>query len=517
MHKKTGTFLDSVMYVHEMKEGLKHSSFWRIIGMLFIQMAFVGSMHAQQQPEKIKLASEINSRYEEVKPLISNGKMYFVRTLHPGNNAIQSVWVSKYAKSKWSRPTLLDTNINMSNRFNAICKVSNDEQVFYLNNATSDRKSWNAGITKAIKTGRSWVYEKFYECPFKSSGFVDFWISDEDDLIFFSAIKSKSSKEDIFMVKRDSTGWKEPKILEVFNSKFVDAAPFFDVENRTLFITSNRNGNYNIYGSQATDSSFNTWSTLTYSDFNTDLFEGYYHVGDWGGVYFVSQSSAEHQLDIFQYTTPDWKPNEENKKIQIVPELAHLIIKVQSKTSKQPLDAQVIFKTPSEEKTNKTNKGQTDFALPKDSKVKVEVSQNGFYPQSFEIPMTKMELIKDVALDPIEIGQTIILHNIFFDSDKSFLKPESYPEIELLASFMASHPGVKIKITGHTDDQGDDAYNLRLSQDRIESVLDYLIYKGVDKIKVVGEGMGEKQPIATNSTDEGRAQNRRVEFTVLEK
>lgn len=113
------------------------------------------------------------------------------------------------------------------------------------------------------------------------------------------------------------------------------------------------------------------------------------------------------------------------------------------------------------------------------------------------------------------VGATIILRNIFFDFDKATLLQQSYKELQNLLDILRSHPSMKIEIGGHTDGKGTTDYNLRLSEARAKSVVDYLIAKGIEPRRLHYKGYGKSQPIASNDTEEGRALNRRVEFRVL--
>ncbi|HEY8512835.1 MAG TPA: OmpA family protein [Cyclobacteriaceae bacterium] len=126
-------------------------------------------------------------------------------------------------------------------------------------------------------------------------------------------------------------------------------------------------------------------------------------------------------------------------------------------------------------------------------------------------------IVKDIYLQPIEVGVTVRLKNVYFDFDKTTLKEESYPELDKVVDFLQQNPTVEIEIAGHTDYKGSDEYNLNLSQGRCQSVVDYLISRGIDSYRLTAQGYGESRPIDTNETDEGRANNRRVEFTVLKK
>ena len=124
-------------------------------------------------------------------------------------------------------------------------------------------------------------------------------------------------------------------------------------------------------------------------------------------------------------------------------------------------------------------------------------------------------VVKDLYLKKIEVGVTVRLKNIYFDFDKTTLKSESFIELDKVVDLLKNIPSVEIEISGHTDSKGADEYNLNLSQGRSQSVVDYLISQGIESYRLSAHGYGESKPIDTNDTDEGRANNRRVEFTVL--
>ena len=124
---------------------------------------------------------------------------------------------------------------------------------------------------------------------------------------------------------------------------------------------------------------------------------------------------------------------------------------------------------------------------------------------------------KDIFLQPIEVGVTVRLKNIYFDFDKTTLKNESFPELNKVVDFLKQNPSVEIEISGHTDNKGSDDYNETLSQGRSEAVVNYIISQGIDSFRLTAHGYGEAKPIDTNDSDEGRANNRRVEFTVMKK
>lgn len=116
-----------------------------------------------------------------------------------------------------------------------------------------------------------------------------------------------------------------------------------------------------------------------------------------------------------------------------------------------------------------------------------------------------------------EVGKSIVLDHIFFDFDKAELKPESHAELEKVVHLLTDYPHMRIEIGAHTDDQGSEAYNIRLSNDRAKAVVDHLVKEKVDAARLSWKGYGKSRPVADNATEEGRAKNRRVEFTVLER
>jgi outer membrane protein OmpA-like peptidoglycan-associated protein len=121
-----------------------------------------------------------------------------------------------------------------------------------------------------------------------------------------------------------------------------------------------------------------------------------------------------------------------------------------------------------------------------------------------------------VELQPLAKGTKIILNNIFFDFDKSVLREESFPELGRVVALLKNASNLKVKILGHTDSEGSDSYNLKLSHDRAAAVAAYLQEKGIDKARIAYQGYGETLPLDTNLTPEGRKNNRRTEIEILE-
>lgn len=145
-------------------------------------------------------------------------------------------------------------------------------------------------------------------------------------------------------------------------------------------------------------------------------------------------------------------------------------------------------------------------------------SAEGYLNSTDSVQVESQEItpvIKNLYLTPIEVGLTVRLKNIYFDFDKTTLKSESFVELNKVVDFLKQNPSVSIEISGHTDSKGSDTYNQNLSQGRSQAVVDYLISQGIDSSRLEAHGYGESKPIDSNETEDGRANNRRVEFTVL--
>jgi outer membrane protein OmpA-like peptidoglycan-associated protein len=171
---------------------------------------------------------------------------------------------------------------------------------------------------------------------------------------------------------------------------------------------------------------------------------------------------------------------------------------------------------------NKSNSvtGKYLIVLPAGRNYSVSANKEGFffYSQTFDISDNAkyQEIKKDIGLKPIEKGAKVVLNNIFFETGKATLSPESRLELDKAFDLMKKNPSMVIEVGGHTDNVGDDNSNMKLSHDRSRSVREYLVKAGIAPTRIQAKGYGESSPIASNDTEEGRRANRRTEFIILE-
>ena len=145
-----------------------------------------------------------------------------------------------------------------------------------------------------------------------------------------------------------------------------------------------------------------------------------------------------------------------------------------------------------------------------------------FQSQNVDVPKKPehVEIMKSIMLEPIQKGAKMTLNNIFFDKNKSVLRKESFVELETVFKLMSSKPNLVMEISGHTDNQGNDATNNKLSLDRAKAVVNFLTKKGIPAKNLIAKGYGKSQPVASNTLPNGKPdpkgqqKNRRVELKI---
>ena len=135
---------------------------------------------------------------------------------------------------------------------------------------------------------------------------------------------------------------------------------------------------------------------------------------------------------------------------------------------------------------------------------------NGFQVSTGD--MLRNEIKKDT-----EIGKSIIIEDLLFKTGKNELDKRSYRLLDQMVDFMSHNSTIKVEIAGHTDSDGSENFNQKLSEGRAQSAVNYLISKGISESRLVAKGYGESIPMEDNDTKEHKAKNRRVELKIIGK
>jgi outer membrane protein OmpA-like peptidoglycan-associated protein len=158
------------------------------------------------------------------------------------------------------------------------------------------------------------------------------------------------------------------------------------------------------------------------------------------------------------------------------------------------------------------------YPLEIGNKFEILVTKEGYFNQKIKIDADSEKTLKQVVLlSPIEVGKSIIVEDLLFKTGKNALDKRSYRILDQLVDFLNQNPTIKIELAGHTDSDGSEVFNQKLSEGRAQSAVNYLNSKGVNTNRLVAKGYGESQPLSPNTSAEGKAKNRRVELKIIGK
>lgn len=347
-------------------------------------------------------------------------------------------------------------------------------------------------------------------------------ISSDGRTLYFTRGKSSSDPNiDVYYSTLSNDGYwsKAQPIKGKVNTSGQDVSPYIHFDNQTLYFASNGHpgmGDLDFFVSRIQeDGSWGEPENLGYP-INTSEQEFSMVVSPDGAKgYFASKVEGGFgKLDLYSFELPD-----ESRAIEI----AYVKGIVQDSITGEKLSLELEYlnlSTNTLAKSTTSDKNGAFFSvLPKNADYALIIKEPGylFYSKNFNLESSHIDYPTElnVYLLPIMKGAKVILDNIFFETDSDILSKESRVELLVLADFMKENNEVRIAIEGHTDDIGDDAYNLKLSKARAQSVVNYLIKSGVDSKRLEAKGYGETKPIIPNDSDESRAMNRRTEFRVL--
>jgi outer membrane protein OmpA-like peptidoglycan-associated protein len=199
---------------------------------------------------------------------------------------------------------------------------------------------------------------------------------------------------------------------------------------------------------------------------------------------------------------------------------ALLTVSVINEKEKPQAGEQVYFESISSKKVYSgitKEGGKFDILVPKGDRYNVKyktIASDAEYTV-LEVPNNKGELLSFEVTIQYELPKTYTLDNVYFETGKADIKPSSFKYIDEMAEYMKLKKSLVIEISGHTDNVGTPESNLKLSQDRANSVRAYLIKKGIADNRVTAKGYGDTQPVASNDTDAGKQKNRRTEVKVI--
>ena len=302
-------------------------------------------------------------------------------------------------------------------------------------------------------------------------------------------------------------------LSDSINTPDDEFSPFFHQDGSTLYFASNGHeglGGFDIfYSKRNKDYVWSKPKNIGYP-INTHKDEYGFIVSQNGeNAYFSSDILAENEKDIYEINLYQAaRPTA----------MSYFAGIVYERTEKTPIETEIEISNLSTNSTliyNSDWNGTFATYLPANQEYAINVHKKGFLFYSNNItPSALLDNKVIIELDRIQVGQSLILNNISFETDSYKLLSKSTPELDYIYRFLTHQPEVNIEIIGHTDNVGTHEHNITLSQNRANEVAKYLINKGINKNRITCIGLGETLPIASNDTEEGRAKNRRTELKI---
>ena len=478
------------------------------------------------------MGDSINSKEDEYFPsfTVDGQSLLFTRKLPSGRTFQEDFYKSELKGASWSFAKAV-TELNTPANEGASFMTADGQYLFFasceeLGNPDSRPTKGSCDIFIAKKVGDKFMNPRDLLEPLNSGGWESqpSFSTDGRTIYFVKKVKEASNQThtDIYISQLDDkANWSVPvSVSDKINTKMNESAVFIHPDDQTLYFTSNGHpgmgGEDIFYSRRQIDGTWGDPVNLGYPINTVNDEFGFAVSPDAKTGYFVSdRPGGLGGLDLYSF------PLYESARPKIVTYMKGRVFDIETNA---PLDAsfelidlgtgKVMVRSVSDSKT-----GEFLLCLPTGKQYALNVSRSGylFYSDHFELkdPATASKPVKkDIPLKPIKAGQTIVLNNIFYETDKFDLKPESKIELDRLVSFLNNNPKVHFEISGHTDNVGGKEYNKTLSEKRAKTVYDYLVTAGIPATRMSSKGFGDTVPVAENTSDAGRAKNRRTEFKV---
>ncbi len=480
--------------------------------------------------EKENLGSAVNTGNSEIMPVISpDGKtLFFVRDEDGGGFGGNDIWYSQLTDTGWTQAKNIGRPLNNSSH-NFIFSVSPDNNTVFLNGTyTAFGQPAGNGISFSHKQkDGSWsIPEKIKIENFYNLGKAQSFSMSPDQKVLVMTVKREDTRGglDLYVSFKQADGvYSEPVNMgDSINSPYDEGTPFIAPDGQTLYFSSEGHPGYgdaDIFVSHRLDDTWTNWSTPKNLGpyINSAGWDAYFSVDAKGEyAYLVSNDNSLGKEDIFRI-----KLQEEAKPQPVVLVYGN----VYDKNTGKPLKAKVIYKdfeTGEIYSSTLSNPATGEFkiVLPYGKKYLIYADKTNYFALSEIIDLSKIDTVykeiqQNLFLVPFDKAENLVIKNISFAQASAELLPQSYPELDRIAEFLKRTPGIKIVITGYTNNLGDKQALITLSKKRANNVKNYLIAKGVPQNRIITQGKGPENPIAPNNTPEGRKLNQRVEIKII--
>jgi outer membrane protein OmpA-like peptidoglycan-associated protein len=484
----------------------------------------VFALKAIKNPVNFKpenLGPGVNTKEEEYFATLTADESTLIFTRQINRN--EDFYRSFKTDTGYTTAKYLSTNINTPNYNEGAQCISPDGQYLFFTGCNRPDGFGRCDIYISQKEGDNWSKPLNLGFPINTKG----WESqpslsaDGHTLYFVSDRRGGLGSYDIWKSILQTDGkWGVPENLGPnINTPYDEQSPFIHPDNKTLYFSSNGwpgMGNKDIFISRL-DTTGN-WSKPTNLGYpiNTYGEENGLTINASGTKAFFSSNNFNGYggFDIYSFELP------QNLRPEAVNYVKGIVYDAETKQKLSAAIEIIDLKTSESIYSSMSDVIDGTFlaTLPSNKEYSINVARDGylFYSENFSIKKNTVgkPIFLEVPLQKIAVGKKVVLKNIFFDTNKFDLKPESKTELEKMIEFLLENQKVSIELSGYTDNIGDDAYNLELSKNRAKAVFNYLVANKILPNRLSYKGYGKTNPMATNGTEDGRANNRRTEFLI---
>lgn len=500
----------------------------------------------------------INSPQDDYSPCITtDGELLMFASRRKNNHEPNAyglydadIYTCEWKDGKWTTPKPENTLNSINDDVSATLSYDGQSMLLFADNGGQ------SDVYESFLSGRTWGAPKSkakainteYNQSFSSYSF------DGVKIYYVTDQKGGGGKagNDIFFSGRMAMGngqyGKGQTAGSKVNTKWHEGSVYMTPDGNTMYFSSqghNSMGGYDIFKSTRYQGQWQDPVNLGYP-INSPADDLFFAVTANGKFAYVASNRANGAGGFDLYKVTFWGPEkqvifdtEDNLLASIAAPVQEAslekAVEVEKKSltvfkgkiidaiTKDPLEANLeIMDIGKKEVTNtfKSNSATGKFllSLPAGFNYGITVAKDGylFHSENFNLPADDgFNMVnKTVELYNIRVGSKIALRNVFFATGKSDITSDSYPELDRLVQLLKDVPGLEIELSGHTDNVGSEEMNKKLSGNRAQAVVDYLVGKGIKASRMTAKGYGSSKPVATNKTAEGRQENRRTEFLI---
>lgn len=501
-----------------------------------IEMCKVGKQLVAA-PIKVKienLGEAINSPFADYSPVLTADESTMIFTTRraesTGRNLdyaglfFEDIYISHKTDSVWSKAESIGRPINTIGN-EATVGISIDGQTILIyKDDNGDGNIYTTSLNGNLWTLPKKLNDNINTTSWEPSAFIS---ADGNTLYFTSNREGGFGGRDLYSSKKTTDGdWGIAVNLgPTINTPFDEDAPFIHPDGVTLYFTSNGHktmGGFDIFSTSMLAN--NEWTTPVNIGFpiNTTDDDIYYIVSpDNKRAYYSSfKDGGFGEKDNYAITFYEYK---ESPLTVLKGEISDIYGKVPRIIEITVTDNETGELVGIYHSNSKT--GEYLFILPSGKNYNITHESEGYLFQSVNMDVSQNKKYyfsqNTIQLEPIAVGSKVVLNNIFFDFDKATLRNISNVELSKLFKLLTKNPGMVVEISGHTDSKGSEEYNVKLSEERAQSVVNYLIEKGINKNQMVAKGYGKSDPAANNINADGsdnpenRQLNRRAELKII--